>query len=170
MMESDEDDSDDGRTFMTGVTGFTRMTNMSGKVTKRSAMDRSIKNKSVLSGAMSATGKSSVKGNKGPRIKAELNGEILDMLDASKMARSVRFADVDMDRRDFSDDEEDDGMGDMHFDNQGRIVISDGMPKHRDNHQDGGNAEHYESDDDENRELKAGGGGGGGKRRRISKL
>jgi len=41
--ESDEDDSDDGRTFMTGVTGFTRMTNMSGKVTKRSAMNRSIK-------------------------------------------------------------------------------------------------------------------------------
>ena len=167
MMESDEDDSDDGRTFMTGVTGFTRMTNMSGKVTKRSAMDRSIKNKSVFSGAMSAMTGKSVKGNKGPRIKAELNGEILDMLDASKMARSVRFAGVDMDRRDFSDDEEDDGM-DVHFDNQGRIVISDGMPKHGGTHQDGGgNAEHYESDDDENRELKA---GGGGKRRRISKL
>jgi len=119
MMESDEDDSDDDRTFMTGVTGFTRMTNMSGKVTKRSAMDRSIKNMSVISGAMSAMTGKSVKGNKGPRIKAELNGEILDMLDASKMARSVRFADVDMDRRDFSDNEEDDGMDDMHFDTQG---------------------------------------------------
>ena len=64
---------------LTGVTGFTRMTNMSGKVTKRSAMDRSSK-KSVLSGAVSAMRSKSVMGNEGPRIKAEPNGEILDSI------------------------------------------------------------------------------------------
>ncbi|KAL7529107.1 hypothetical protein ACHAXR_002800, partial [Thalassiosira sp. AJA248-18] len=160
MMESDEDDSDDGKTFMTGVTGFTRMTAMSGNATKRSAMDRSIKNKSVVSGARSTMTGKSAKASSGPRIKAELNGEILDMLDASKMARSVRFADMDMDEKDFSDDDDDD---DMKLDNQGRIIISDGMPK-----AGGGSrndTEHYASDDEENLDLKA-----GGKRRRVSKF
>jgi len=97
----------------------------------------------------------------GPRIKAELQGEILDMLDASKMARSVRFADVEMKDKDFSDDE-DDGVDDMRFDNSGRIVISDGMPKPAAKKN---NSEHHDSDDDENLELKA-----GGKRRRVSKF
>jgi len=165
MMQSDEDDSDDGRTFMTGVTGFTKMTAMSGKITKRSAMERSIKSKSsAVSGARSAmTGRSLKAGGAGPRIKAESNGDILDMLDASKMARSVRFADVDMNDRDFSDDDEDDDgdINGMQFDTQGRIVISDGIPK------PGGskNDEHFDSDDEENLELKE-----GGKRRRVSKF
>jgi len=164
MMESDEEDSDDGRTFMTGVTGFTKMTAMSGKVTKRAAIDQSVKSRSsAVSGAMTAmTGRSAKASGAGPRIKADLNGEILDMLDASKMARSVRFADVDMNDRDFSDDDDDDDG--MQFDNQGMMVISDGMPKPGASKVD---TEHYESDDDENRELKA---GGGGKRRRVSKL
>ena len=159
MMESDEDDSDDGRTFMTGVTGFTRMTAMSGKITKRSAMDKSVRSKSVMSGARSTMTSKSMKAS-GPRIQAELNGEILDMLDASKMARSVRFADTDMNDKDFSDDDNDD---DMEFDNHGRIVISDGMPKARGSRNE--SSEHYASDDEENLELKA-----GGKRRRVSKF
>ena len=174
LMESDEDDSDDGRTFMTGVTGFTKMTAMSGKATKRSVMDRSVKSKmSVASGAArSAMTSKSAKAN-GPRIKAELNGEILDLLDASKMARSVRFADVKMNDKDFSDDEDGDGgIEDMKFDGQGRIVISDGIPTSSSSSRTkaGGSKiypEHYESDDDENFELKA---GGGGKRRRVSKF
>jgi len=158
MMESDEDDSDDGRTFMTGMTGFTKMTATSGKVTKRSIAGRSVK-----SGARSTmTGRSVKEASGGPRIKTESNGEILDMLDASKMARSVRFADVNMNDRDFSDDDDDD-IGDTQFDNQGRIVISDGMPK------PGGSSrkdtEHYDSDDEENLQLKE-----GGKRRRVSKF
>jgi ribosomal RNA-processing protein 12 len=78
------------------------------------------------------------------------------------MARSVHFADMDMNDRDFSDD--DDGE-DMQFDNQGRIVISDGLPKEL-----GRNTsvnDEYDSDDvEENMELKA----GGGKRRRVSKF
>lgn len=164
MMESDEDDSDDGRTFMTGATGFTRLTATSGKTTKRSAMDRTVGGKSA--GARSAATSKSLGGNKkGPRIEAELNGEILDMLDASKMARSVRFADVDMKDGDFSDD--DDDVDDMQFDNQGRIVISDGMPKQSQGKDNDDDAEHYDSDDAENLELKA---GGGGKRRRASKF
>lgn len=83
------------------------------------------------------------------------------MLDASKVARSVRFADADMHDKDFSDDDDDD----MHFDNQGRIVISDGMPKQPQGSSN--DVEHYDSDDAENLELKA---GGGGKRRRVSKF
>jgi len=161
MMESDEDDSDDGRTFMTGVTGFTKMT-AAGKSTKRSAMDRSVRSKSVVSGARTAMTSKSAKAS-GPRIKAELNGEILDMLNTSKMARSVRFADAGMHDKDFSDDE--DGMDDMQFDNQGRIVISDGMPK-AGGGSNANDAEHYDSDDEENLQLKA----GGGKRRRVSKF
>ena len=155
LMESDEDDSDDGRTFMTGVTGFTRMTAMSGK-----AMDKSVRSKSVVSGARTAMTNKSMKAT-GPRIQAELNGEILDLLDASKMARSVRFADTDMHDKDFSDDDNDDD--DMEFDNQGRIVISDGMPKAGGSRNE--STEHYASDDEENLELKA-----GGKRRRVSKF
>ena len=99
----------------------------------------------------------------GPRIKAELQGEILDMLDASKMAKSVRFADMNMRDNDFSDDD-DDGMDDMQFDNQGRIIISEGLQK-----VGGGKdaTDDFDSDDDdENLQLKA----GGGKRRRVSKF
>ena len=155
MMESDEDDSDDGRTFMTGATGFTKMTSMTGKTTKRSAMDRSVKSKAARSMMTSKTAATN-----GPQIAAELRGEVLDLLDSSKMARSVRFADMDMQDNDFSDDE-DDG-GEINVDNQGRIVITEGLPKM------GGaktNAD-YDSDDvEENLELKA-----GGKRRRVSKL
>jgi len=168
MMESDEDDSDDGRTFMTGATGFTRMTATSGKTTKRSATDRTVGGKSGVSRSVRSVSTSkSLGGNKkGPRIEAELNGEILDMLDASKMARSVRFADVDMKDGDFSDD--DDDVDDMQFDAKtGRIVISDGMPKQLQGRTNDADAEHYDSDDAENLELKA---GGGGKRRRTSKF
>jgi ribosomal RNA-processing protein 12 len=162
MMESDEDDSDDGRTFMTGVTGFTKMTSMTGKSMKHSSNDRSVKSKSVVSGARSTMTSKSAKSVSGPRIKAELQGEILDMLDASKMAKSVRFADTNMHDNDFSDD--DDGMDDMQFDNQGRIIISEGLQKVS----GGKGADDYDSDDDdENLQLKA---GGGGKRRRVSKF
>jgi ribosomal RNA-processing protein 12 len=161
MMESDEDDSDDGKTFMTGVTGFTRMTAMSGKSTKRSVVGKSVAGKSVASGAQTTASNKGPKPS-GPRIKAESNGEVLDMLDSSKMARSVHFADARMDNKDFSDDDEDEAIGAMEFDDAGRIIISDGMPK------PGGvkiDAEGYDSDDHENAELKA-----GGKRRRVSKF
>ena len=161
LMESDEDDSDDGKTFMTGVTGFTRMTAMTGKHTVRSAMDKSVKSKSAVSAARST--KTAKRGNdSGPRIRAEDDGEILDMLDASKMARSVRFADTQMNDNDFSDDEDDNDA--MQFDNQGRFIISDGLPKQGDNKPMGN--EHDSDDDEENRDIKA----GGGKRRRVSKF
>ena len=163
MMESDEDDSDDGRTFMTGVTGFTKMTSMTGKSMKHSPNDRSVKSKSVVSGARSTMTSKSAKSASGPRIKAELQGEILDMLDASKMAKSVRFADTNMHDNDFSDDD-DDGMDDVQFDNQGRIIISEGMQKV--NGGKGATDDFDSDDDDENLQLKA----GGGKRRRVSKF
>jgi ribosomal RNA-processing protein 12 len=156
MMESDEDDSDDGRTFMTGGTGFTKLTSMTGKTTKRSFMDRSVNSKGARS---SMTAKSAA--SKAPQIAAELKGEVLDLLDSSKMARSVRFADMNMKDGDFSDDE-DDGGDEINFDNQGRIVISEGPP------QLGGaraNADDDSDDVEENLELKA-----GGKRRRVSKF
>ena len=154
LMESDEEDSDDGRTFMTGATGFTKMTSMTGKTTKRSAMDRSVK-----SGIGSTMTKKSTT-NGGPQIAAELRGEVLDLLDSSKMARSVRFADMNV-NDDFSDDDDDEDP--IHFDNQGRIVISDGptaMEGAKSN-----DADHDSDDDEENLELKT-----GGKRRRVSKL
>merc|ERR1712029_355704 len=107
MMESDEDDSDDGRTLMTRVTGFTKMAKTSGKTTKRLAMDGSVKNKNIVSGARSAIASNRMNPRSGPHIKMELEGEILDMLDASKIARSVRFSDVHKNNRDLSDDDDD---------------------------------------------------------------
>ncbi|KAL9185484.1 hypothetical protein ACHAXT_003261 [Thalassiosira profunda] len=162
MMESDEDDSDDGRTFMTGVTGFTKMTAMSGKASRRSAMERSIRSKSGVSDVKTAMTSRSAKAS-GPRIKAELNGEILDLLDSSKMARSVRFADMDMGGDgDFGSDDDDGGMDDMQYDTQGRIVISDGpLPKAAGSKHE---AEDFDSED-ENEEIKS-----GGKRRRVSRF
>lgn len=155
MMNSDEDDSDDGRTFMTGVTGFTKMTAKSAKL---STTDRSVKSKGGLSQARSSMTSKSFKGMDGPRIKAELDGEILDMLDASKMTRSVHFADTDMHDRDFSDDDDDDDADNFQFDGQGRIIISDGMPKSAEMKK---NTDANNSDDEEERN---------GKRRRVSKF
>jgi len=156
MMESDEEDSDDGRTFMTGVTGFTKMTATSGKGAKSAAMERSLKAKSVRSGAQSTATAKSAGG--GPRIRAE-NGEVLDMLDASRMARSVRFADERKYGDDSSDDDDDDEA--VEFNDQGKMVISEGMPRIGNIGLD----DHDEGDDEENLELKA-----GGKRRRVSKF
>jgi ribosomal RNA-processing protein 12 len=156
MMESDEDDSDDGRTFMTGGTGFTKMTSMTGKTTKRSSMDRSVNSKGARS---SMTAKSAA--SKAPQIAAELKGEVLDLLDSSKMARSVRFADMNMKDGDFSDDE-DDGGDEINFDNQGRIVISEVLSQLG---RARANADDDSDDVEENLELKA-----GGKRRRVSKF
>ena len=162
MMESDEDDSDDGRTFMTGATGFTKLTSMTGKSTKHSSNDRSMKNKSVVSVARSTKTSKSTKSTSGPRIKAELKGEILDMLDASKMAKSVHFADMNMRDNDFSDD---DGMDEMQFDNQGRIIISEGLQKVI-GCKGATDDMNSDNDDDENLQFKA----GGDKRRRVSKF
>jgi ribosomal RNA-processing protein 12 len=164
MMESDEDDSDDGRTFMTGATGFTKLTSMTGKSTKHSSNDRSMKNKSVVSVARSTKTSKSTKSTSGPRIKAELKGEILDMLDASKMAKSVHFADMNMRDNDFSDDD-DDGMDEMQFDNQGRIIISEGLQKVI-GCKGATDDMNSDNDDDENLQFKA----GGDKRRRVSKF
>jgi ribosomal RNA-processing protein 12 len=158
MMNSDEDDSDDGRTFMTGVTGFTKMTAMSGKSAKLSTMDRSVNSKGGLSQARSSMTSKSFKGMDGPRIKAELDGEILDMLDASKMTRSVHFADTDMHDRDFSDDDDDNDADDFQFDGQGRIIISDGMPKSAELKK---NTDANNSDDEDETNSK---------RRRVSKF
>jgi ribosomal RNA-processing protein 12 len=121
-------------------------------------MDKSVKSRSARS---TLTNKSDT-GSGGPQITAELNGEVLDLLDSSKLARSVRFADMTMHDKDFSDDEDD--AGDVHVDNQGRIVISDGLPTM------GGHkaSMEYDSDDneeEENLDLKV-----GGKRRRVSKF
>jgi len=158
MMNSDEDDSDDGRTFMTGVTGFTKLTAMSGKSAKLSIMDQSVKSKGGLSQARSSKTSKSFKGMDGPRIKADLDGEILDMLDASKMTRSVHFADTDMHDRDFSDDDDDDDADDFQFDGQGRIIISDGMPKSAELKT---NTDANNSDDEDETNVK---------RRRVSKF
>ena len=157
LMESDESDSDDGRTFVTGATGFTKMTSMTGKSnSKRSTMNRSVISKSAKS---TMTSKSIA--NNGPQITAELRGEVLDLLDSSKMAQSVRFADMSMRDGDLSD-EDDNGDDEMHFDNQGRIVISGGLTEMRGSKV---NADYDLDDDDENLELKL-----GGKRRRVSKF
>lgn len=121
MMDSDEDDSDDGRTFMTGVTGFTKMTSMSGKSARCSTMDRTVVGKGVGHDANSTATSKRVSENGRPRIMKELNGEILDMLDDSKMARSVHFADVDAN----DNEDDDDGDEDFEYDSLGRIVISD---------------------------------------------
>lgn len=129
MMDSDEDDSDDGRTFMTGVTGFTKMTtSMGGKSSMRSAAKSTVLGKNVAHGAKSTATSERVIENGRPRIRKELNGEILDMLDDSKVARSVHFAAVDAnDRFSCEDEEEEDGVDEFEYDNLGRIVISDNV-------------------------------------------
>lgn len=160
MMDSDEDDSDDGRTLMTGITGFTKMTSMSGKSARRSAGERTTTSKSVVRGAQSILTDKSAKAHGLPRIKKELNGEVLDMLDDSKMARSVRFADLNAMDSVFSDEDED-GADDFEYDDIGRIVISDSISV------SGirlANKGHDDSDDD-GTEMKD-----SGKRRRVSKF
>jgi ribosomal RNA-processing protein 12 len=152
LMDSDEEDSDGGRTLMTGVTGFTRMTGRTGKSTRTAAMERSERGSVMQSLAKSA--KTARTGPTAPRIRAEKNGEIMDMLDSS-MAKNVHFGDDDA-NDEFSDD--DDG-GVMEFDEQGRLVINDEFDEPE-------RTEKQSQDiDDENAELHR-----GGKRQRLSKF
>jgi ribosomal RNA-processing protein 12 len=114
LMESDEEDSDDGRTFMTGATGFTRMTATAGKSVRSAAIDKS-QRRSIAASIMASS--RSRKSEGGPRLRAEGEGEVMDML-SPKMAKSVHFSDDDSD-----DSDMDDGM--MEFDAVGRLVIHD---------------------------------------------
>lgn len=116
LMESDEEDSDNGRTLMTGATGFTRMTGRTGKSIRSAAVEKSIAGRShAASTAMSSKTR---KIENRPRLRAEANGEVMDMLDP-KMAKTVRFAGDE----DFSDDSDSDGV--MEFDEMGRLVVHD---------------------------------------------
>ena len=95
MMESDEDNSDNGRTFATGATGFTRMTSTNGKSLRSATIARSERiaaggRRSVLTSNMAKTSSSSL-----PRIRAERDGGVMDMLD-SGMSKNVRFDDDTM--------------------------------------------------------------------------
>ena len=116
LMESDEDDSDDGRTLMTGATGFTRMTGRTGKSIRSAAIGKSVAGKSIA--ASTAMSSRSRKTETAVRLRAESNGEVMDMLDP-KMAKNVRFA-----QDDYSDDSDSDS-GVMEFDETGRLVVPD---------------------------------------------
>lgn len=116
LMESDEEDSDDGRTLMTGATGFTRMTGRTGKSIRTAAVEKSIAGRSrAASTTMTSRTR---KTENAPRLRAEANGEVMDMLDP-KMVKNVRFAEED-----FSDDSDSDA-GVMEFDEMGRLVVHD---------------------------------------------
>ena len=115
LMESDEEDSDDGRTLMTGATGFTRMTARTGRSARSAAMERSEKHSIAASTAMSGRRRRS---EGAPRLRAEANGEVMDMLDPT-IAKSVHFAE--------NVDEDSDSDGVMEFDDMGRLVVPDDM-------------------------------------------
>jgi len=153
LMDSDEDDSDGGRTLMTGVTGFTRMMATSGKSVLTVA-----KTKSVRSMAQSVTSAKNAAISR-PRIdlRAETDGEVIDMLDPS-LAKSVRFLDEHQDDE-FSDD--DDGV--MEFDESGKLVIKDDFDD--DDEKQIGHGNDDDDDDDENEEIRR-----GSKKQRVSKF
>jgi ribosomal RNA-processing protein 12 len=115
LMESDEDDSDDG-TLMTGATGFTRMTGRTGKSIRSAAIGKSVTGKSLA--ASTAMTSRTRKTENAVRLRAESNGEVMDMLDP-KMTKNVRFA-----QDDYSDDSDSDS-GVMEFDETGRLVVPD---------------------------------------------
>jgi ribosomal RNA-processing protein 12 len=113
LMESDEEDSDDGRTLMTGATGLTKMTGRTGKSVRSAAMDKSVGERSVVA----STAMTTRTRHAAPRLRAEANGNVMDMLDP-KMANCVHFAD------DVSYDSDSDA-GVMEFDEMGRLVVPD---------------------------------------------
>lgn len=112
MIDSDEDDSDDGRTFTSGATGFSRMTGRGGGESVRSATKSLVGSRAQTA----VSGKSRVPA---PLLRAETDGEVLDML-SSAVAKSVRFAADDVDA---DDSDADDGM--MEFDDMGRLIVPD---------------------------------------------
>jgi len=116
LMESDEEDSDDGRTLMTGATGFTKMTGRSGKSIRSAAVEKSVAGRSLA--ASTAMSSRTRKTENAPRLRAEADGEVMDMLDP-KMAKNVHFAEED-----YSDDSDSDA-GVMEFDKMGRLVVRD---------------------------------------------
>jgi hypothetical protein len=111
LMESDEEDSDDGRMLMTGATGLTNMTGRTGRSVRSAAMDKSIGKRSVVA----STGMTSRARHVAPRLRAEANDDVMDMLDP-KMAKFFHFAD------DISDDSNSDA-GVMEFNEMGRLVM-----------------------------------------------
>jgi ribosomal RNA-processing protein 12 len=113
LMESDEEDSDDGRTLMTGATGLTKLTGRTGRSVRSVAMDKSVGKRSVVA----STGVTSRTRHAAPRLRAEANGDVMDMLDPN-MAKCVHFAD------DVSNDSDSDA-GVMEFDEMGRLVVPD---------------------------------------------
>lgn len=115
LMESDEEDSDDGRTLMTGATGFTKMTGRTGKSVRVAAMEKSIGKRSVV--ASTAMTSRTRQTEAAPRLRAEANGDVVDLLDP-KMAKNVRFAD------DVSEDSDSDA-GAIEFDESGRLIVPD---------------------------------------------
>lgn len=143
LMESDEDDSDDGRTLMTGATGFTRMTGRTGKSLRNTAIERSVAASTAISNKTRQT-RGTI-----PRLRAETNGEVMDMLDP-KVAKSVHFAEED-----FSDDDSDDN-GVMEFDDMGRLVVPDET--------EGTGGDRAASDDEPGQTM------GSSKRQRVSKF
>lgn len=154
MMESDEEDSDDGRTFMTGMTGFTKMTGRTGKSVRSAAMDKSDR-RSIAASTMASIRSQKTNETRAPRLRAEADGEVLDMLDA-KMTKSVQFAD---DVVNDSDDDDDGGI--MEFDDAGRLVVPDDLDDNVALAEEGNTL----YDGDENDEIKV-----GGKKRRLSKF
>jgi NUC173 domain len=123
MMESDEEDSDDGQTFVTGATGlskFTEMTGRTGRSKHTIALQRRDNLRSKADMSTVASSKSKIGG---PRLKNDTDGEVLDMLDPA-MAKRVHFAVPDDDSSDDSD------VGEMEFDEMGRLIISDDAGKH----------------------------------------
>ncbi len=118
MIDSDEDDSDDGRTFTSGATGFSRMTGRGGEQSVRSAT-KSMAGSRTKGASTVASGKSTKSQIPAPLLRADSDGEVLDML-SSAVSKNVRFA-VDHDEE--YDSDADDGM--MEFDDMGRLIVFD---------------------------------------------
>ena len=161
MMESDEEDSDDGRTLMTGLTRMTGATLRSVAARSRaSAVKSTTTTRTTTNKAAAAL-----------LVHNEGDGEVMDMLDGTTMAKNVRFAaepgggDFDFD----DDDSEGDG-GAMEFDAQGRLVVKDDLAlmdaEEYENHDTNNDNDEDEGDGEEDE----GNATTGGKRRRTSKF
>jgi len=109
MLGSVEEDSEDGRTLTSRMTGASRLTGWNSGA--KSMVSRS---KAISTNAPTKNGRSAI------LLSEEADGEVVDML-GSKVQRQVTFAE------DQADDTEDSFDGMMEFDDDGKLVVYDGV-------------------------------------------
>eukprot|EP00559_Dactyliosolen_fragilissimus_P009459 CAMPEP_0184860718 /NCGR_PEP_ID=MMETSP0580-20130426/5555_1 /TAXON_ID=1118495 /ORGANISM="Dactyliosolen fragilissimus" /LENGTH=880 /DNA_ID=CAMNT_0027357931 /DNA_START=1610 /DNA_END=4252 /DNA_ORIENTATION=- len=147
LVDSDEYESDCDKTLMTGMTGLSKMT-CSNKISRSTGIQKNNEEKSVRSRAYSTKSfLSKTAMNRRIAVKAETQGEVLDMLDET-LAKNLQFNNDENHDIYGSDDDDDDNM---EFANDGRLIINDDDSKNSTIFKDEGLDD--EQDRNENNEI-----------------